>query len=109
MSSSSIEVVPGDAEGAKVKERSERRWRGGAVRAVKSQGGGAVARWRSVRVSGRRWASMDPTHLAWMWVGKEADADDDAATTRLRRRCKNSYPAASRFFGLGQPGSCSVK
>ena len=52
-----------------MKERSERRWRGGAVRAVKSQGGGVVARWRSVRVSGRRcWAGG----LAWVqltWLG----------------------------------------
>ena len=37
----------------KVKERSERRWRGGAVRAVKSQGGGAVARWRGGAVAQR--------------------------------------------------------
>ena len=50
---------------------------GGAVRAVKSQGGGAVAQWRKRAcewegVLGRR-ASMGPTHVAWMCVGKGAD------------------------------------
>ena len=57
---------------------------GGAVRAVKSQGGGAVARWRSVRVSGRRWASMGPTHLAWMdgmmWI-------DEVVALTTQPRC----------------------
>ena len=62
----------------KVKERSER-WRGGAVRAVKSQGGGAVARWRGGAVAQRacewkevgRRASMGPTHVACLvgWQG----------------------------------------
>ena len=50
---------------------------GGVVRAVKSQGGGAVAQWRKRAcewegVLGRR-ASMGPTHVAWMCVGKGAD------------------------------------
>ena len=53
--------------GAYVKERSESGGGGGAVRAVKSQGGGAVAQWRKRACEwegllGRR-ASMGPTHF----------------------------------------------
>ena len=61
-----------------MKERSERRWRGGAVRAVKSQGGGVVARWRSVHVSGRRcWrASVGEAHVAWCGLARRLASDE---------------------------------
>eukprot|EP00964_Phaeocystis_antarctica_P082106 scaffold51456_cov63-Phaeocystis_antarctica.AAC.3 len=54
---------------------------GGAVCAVKSQCGGAVARWRKRRVGpGVRWAvglTWGPTHLACRWVGGvEEDANE---------------------------------
>ena len=77
----------------KVKERSERRWRGGAVRAVKSQGGGAVARWRSVRVSGRRWAGgLAWVQLTWLGVVARRLASDEADADHHRCRAAAVLP-----------------
>ena len=68
---------------------------GGAVRAVKSQCGGAVARWRKRRVGvgsgvlaqpGVRWAvglTWGPTHLACRWVG---GVEDDTNQLKPLRR-----------------------
>eukprot|EP00964_Phaeocystis_antarctica_P047345 scaffold27387_cov63-Phaeocystis_antarctica.AAC.3 len=60
--------------GAYVKERSERRWRRRGTCGEVAGRCGAVAQWRKRAcewegVLGRR-ASMGPTHVAWMCVGK---------------------------------------